>query len=536
MSCTVVCGDANLDQRVELDPFNVALRETQMWITNAHYAALATVEAELQHMRHENVRLRTQLAESAAEVAALSQKVASAPVSSPPSASALPTSPLTPASEAPGSLLHTVQSQQGSMWAALSTSSAPATAPATQSLEMTLPVETAGFDQPAPRSAASVEVRFPEAPHLAAPSAVGQAATAAALAGLQQDRVSAVNQSQESMPSTSVAASSDAHQANVTLVRDRVDLDEIVGVRFGSPKGAASTDDIAEGSRRVGQIPSSSQTFGSAGRALSAPRTAFAAHGSTIASAPPSRQLLPSRTPEPSPGRRVRQVSRGPQNVQERSPSVSKPAKVQDVGKALEAVLAHYGWQHLAVQRKANDVWTVSGINFQLRFDSSPQARPIPTGSLPGPPFRLAASDDSGRTWEALEGWIRRRRLHKVVRTAPIATGTVEYSVEQPAGNVTAPLRVLHGSTSPSRSAGRSGREGSAQPMSLADLANLSATSRRQGGDMPQQHVQAGGFNDTEALAAVGATTMPASATVPAPSFHAATVLVEGVAKQFRVV
>merc|ERR1719362_175452 len=494
-------------------------------------------------MRHENVRLRTQLAESAAEVAALAQKAASAPVNSPPAAPALPTSPLTPpASEAPGPgpTLHPVQ-RQGTMWASVSMSSAPVATPATQPPGTTLPVETAGSDQAALRPAASVEGRFPETSHAATPAAAGHTPGAATPTSQLQDRAAASNQPQETLPSTSAAASSDAHRTVVASVRQTVDLDAIGSAHAGPPKeGAASTDDIAEGSHRMAQFANSSQAPGSSsGRALSAPRTAVAGSGgSSVSSAPPSQQQLPSRTPEPSPGRRVRQVSRGPQDVQERSPSASRPARVQDIGKALEAVLAHYGWQHLAVQRKANDVWTVSGISFQLRFDSPPQARQLPSGSLPGPPFRLAASDDNGRTWEALEGWIRRRRLHKVVRTAPIATGTVEYSVEQPAGNMTAPMRPLHGSTSPSRPAVWAGREGSAQPMSLAELANLSAASRRQGGDMPQHHLQAGGYSDPEAVAAVGAATggysVQASATAPTPSFPAATVLVEGVPKQFR--
>mmetsp|Transcript_63984 Transcript_63984/g.208052 ORF Transcript_63984/g.208052 Transcript_63984/m.208052 type:complete len:315 (+) Transcript_63984:541-1485(+) len=99
-----------------------------------------------------------------------------------------------------------------------------------------------------------------------------------------------------------------------------------------------------------------------------------------------------------------------------------------DVGRALDAVFAHFGWQHLAVQRLKGDAWAISGAGVLVKHDAlveTPRAR-----GFTGPPYRLVASDDHGRSWEALEALIKRRRLHKVVRAVPIATGIREYCPE----------------------------------------------------------------------------------------------------------
>jgi len=61
----------------------------------------------------------------------------------------------------------------------------------------------------------------------------------------------------------------------------------------------------------------------------------------------------------------------------------------------------------------------------QLKFEGYSSETPRGKG-----PCRLLASDDNGKRWEALESLIRRRKLHKVVRAAPIATGVREYYTE----------------------------------------------------------------------------------------------------------
>lgn len=46
------------------DPFYDALQQAQVWLQNAHRAVLGTMEAELKHMRYENMRLRGILEEA----------------------------------------------------------------------------------------------------------------------------------------------------------------------------------------------------------------------------------------------------------------------------------------------------------------------------------------------------------------------------------------------------------------------------------------------------------------------------------------
>ncbi|CAE8611231.1 unnamed protein product, partial [Polarella glacialis] len=123
-------------------------------------------------------------------------------------------------------------------------------------------------------------------------------------------------------------------------------------------------------------------------------------------------------------------------------PGTDQGAVAQDVGRALEAVLAYFGWQHLDVQYLGYGAAgsfgaaavSVSGTIISVRLDGSCSLAASPS-SAERPPYRLLASDDGGSGWEALEALIRRRRLQKVVRTAPIATGTVEFAVEQPTLN-----------------------------------------------------------------------------------------------------
>lgn len=87
----------------------------------------------------------------------------------------------------------------------------------------------------------------------------------------------------------------------------------------------------------------------------------------------------------------------------------------QDLDLALEAVMAYYGWQHLEVAKMREGMFSLAGSEFMLRCDG--------IGDQSGePPYRLSASVDGGKIWESLALLVRNRRLHKVVRTAPVAS------------------------------------------------------------------------------------------------------------------
>lgn len=166
--------------------------------------------------------------------------------------------------------------------------------------------------------------------------------------------------------------------------------------------------------------------------------------------------------------------------AQEPSPESSSepPFVVQDLGRALDAVLAHYGWQHLAVQRLRSDLWTISGAAVQVKVESAAELS-SDNGAGGQPPCQLSASDDGGRTWQPLDALVRRRRLHKVVRTAPIVTGTREY---QPDHSLISPIvasspesvsqgMAASGTNLGSHAAARQGPQSPAAPLSLAELA-----------------------------------------------------------------
>ncbi|CAE7347950.1 unnamed protein product, partial [Symbiodinium sp. CCMP2456] len=116
--------------------------------------------------------------------------------------------------------------------------------------------------------------------------------------------------------------------------------------------------------------------------------------------------------------------------VTNQSPPSATPAMV---ARALEASLAAVGWQHLKVEvlpspdpAVAAVAVKISGAEFLLRLEQIGQSEGEGVRSL-----CLLASGDGGTNWEALESLLRRKRLHKVVRAAPIATRTVEFAPEE---------------------------------------------------------------------------------------------------------
>mmetsp|Transcript_64992 Transcript_64992/g.121027 ORF Transcript_64992/g.121027 Transcript_64992/m.121027 type:complete len:529 (+) Transcript_64992:76-1662(+) len=134
---------------------------------------------------------------------------------------------------------------------------------------------------------------------------------------------------------------------------------------------------------------------------------------------------------------------------QEATPA--KPAGPPNVDKFLEAFLAQHGWQHLEVVKVDRDHWTVSDVRFRLELT-------MVEGSGPS----ILATDGKG-PWEPLEEVIRRRRLHKVVRTSSIATTHVFAAMMEEDWETSGDIA---GSAVPAEAVAQA-------PLSLADLARL---------------------------------------------------------------
>ncbi|CAE7289273.1 unnamed protein product, partial [Symbiodinium pilosum] len=109
--------------------------------------------------------------------------------------------------------------------------------------------------------------------------------------------------------------------------------------------------------------------------------------------------------------------------------------------------------EHIAGDCKAAAAVKIAGTELLIRMDQKE-----PGDAESARCLSLLASSDSGETWEALESILRRRRLHKVVRAAPIATRTVEF----------APDEALQAQAQVAASAKHQPKS-----LSLAELANL---------------------------------------------------------------
>lgn len=158
-----------------------------------------------------------------------------------------------------------------------------------------------------------------------------------------------------------------------------------------------------------------------------------------------------------------------------------------DTDRALEAFLAQHSWQHLDVQRRNTGVWSISGTVFHVRLEPGPQAN--------GASYQLLSSDDNGRTWETLEGAIRRRKLQKVVRTAPIATTLNPEAVNQSQIRIADMehgdfgSRLDYGTARDFGATVRTVRASQQSPLSLADLANMPRDGRQAFQAEPPQRV-----------------------------------------------
>lgn len=347
------------------DPFVEALVQSQVWLQHAHRAMLDTLEAQLKHMRHENMRLRTVL-----EEAGLGEKAKGAwlaPEAKDPTASSVATVPAEAREPPP---------------------SCPGTSPS-EAVEVPAVVEA---------------VRDADLPDVAP--------TMPAAPVAESQMVPEPEQGPESMPRGSkVEPVASAHVPSQDLRQE------------------APVEVQEEGHQQPRDEP-----------AVSGP-------GGEVAEKTEASTALPRATAE----------DRQPP-VTNQSPPSATPAMV---ARALEASLAAVGWQHLQVEvlpspdpAIAAVAVKISGAEFLLRLEQIGQSDGEGTRSL-----CLLASGDGGANWEALESLLRRRRLHKVVRAAPIATRTVEFAPEE--AQATSPLQI--------------GVAAKYQPksLSLAELANL---------------------------------------------------------------
>merc|ERR1719456_2155909 len=153
--------------------------------------------------------------------------------------------------------------------------------------------------------------------------------------------------------------------------------------------------------------------------------------------------------------------------AEQAEPELFPVAVTQDIDRAFEAVLVFYGWQHLQVQKLAESTYSAGGIEFEIRCESLATAEQAASGC----PYHLSASIDGGQTWESITSLVRSRRLHKVVRTDPIASSmdTIEDQDED----------------SPSESQA---------PISLADLARMPRRMYSRDSDGPS-HQHPGGYD-----------------------------------------
>lgn len=146
-------------------------------------------------------------------------------------------------------------------------------------------------------------------------------------------------------------------------------------------------------------------------------------------------------------------------------------AVTQDMDRALEAVLAFHGWQHVDVQHVAEGMYSVGGSEFQVRCESFVTAEEAASEC----PYHLSASSDGGQTWEAVASLVRSRRLHKVVRTDPIVSELSLDELQEEAQQV--PSENL----------------ASEAPISLADLARMPY--RMSGSSQGASRQQPGGYD-----------------------------------------
>eukprot|EP00933_Yihiella_yeosuensis_P026740 TRINITY_DN20789_c0_g1_i1.p1 TRINITY_DN20789_c0_g1~~TRINITY_DN20789_c0_g1_i1.p1 ORF type:complete len:548 (+),score=100.99 TRINITY_DN20789_c0_g1_i1:55-1698(+) len=434
-------GEAKL-QVEEDEPFNLALRESQAWLAKAHRAVLGTLEAEMQQMRHENMRLRAQLAQvleqakdGVVNVDSLLEQTDAAK-----KAPSLP--PVSDSKEKPPEEHLEEPSSESAIIMPQPTTCANVMRAQTQTTSLTIgpgpgPTVQRAFQAQGSQSSPYSPATFQgvSQPSLTSTAAPVPAATTASVTS-----VSSALSSTTSAGARVAAATADLYSEAATGATNIVSLGD------GTPKCRPSLEmpvgfpAYTTPAAKTGTMPGNlTTTFAEASPRI--PTQSSSTFEATLQPAEsgaifscPQADLQTSASPI-STGSTAASVGQG------QSQSAAPAHGVYDIvssARALEAVMAFHGWQHLEVglqgdvaSASTGDMSVViSGVSLSVRFDS-PATSTEKSSTSQGPPFRLIASDDNGRSWEALDALIRRRKLQKVVRTAPIATGTVEFVVEQ---------------------------------------------------------------------------------------------------------
>eukprot|EP00928_Gymnodinium_smaydae_P013891 TRINITY_DN1503_c0_g1_i1.p1 TRINITY_DN1503_c0_g1~~TRINITY_DN1503_c0_g1_i1.p1 ORF type:complete len:577 (-),score=89.76 TRINITY_DN1503_c0_g1_i1:43-1773(-) len=484
--------DPMVDMLDASGPFGAALREAHERITHAHSAVVSTLEAELQHMRHENTRLRTRLGE-------LEAAAAGAAITSPTASCASPDGPA--GGVGLSGALQSTADAGGTAAAALAAASGP-----TIRIEERSPVSS-GKATPSGPQCSDIEddadySTIAGSSGLAAPlgerryslrSGDGAALFAPANESSvkMHDETPAVHANDSAPYAFSQSSFGEGRKPSNSSIVGK----EILGTSGSGSLTTAMTASATSLTSSGYNLAAPTQPYGVTMGTKDAERQDVASNNDAIGDHGPSSFHSYRSDVDVSMGNTDVDVAaymspglqmssslhrNGEQQASfhsSRSPSQAGYGAVESgndtyetdggLDRELEAVLAYNGWTHLDVERIDEERWTISGVVALLCLDASlPQAdyRAGPGGRSRSR-SRILASSDGGATWESFEDHVRRRRLQKVVRTAPIVTGTLEYTPESAGAEGALPQG---GSLSLPANRG---------PLSLKELASLSSAS-----------------------------------------------------------
>lgn len=407
-------------------PFDAAMQEAHSRIMLAHRAALGTLDAELRSMRAENMRLRAQLAQSCVSVGGLRSSK----------------TPL-------------IEAQVADDGAAIAIG------------YISTPI-------------AGDECRTNPAVSAAACNETGPAGPAASSPPLQP----ALSQAPSASPTPQGSA------PDAVLARDAVDA----LLPVPAPDGDLGTDESSFGREHEildteATVSDSARVVGEEGAdganvlEVTSPAAPTSMESSVAQKCDGASLEVSAASPDSSPS-----SGRGSTRLSGEVVCAEEANERASLERALEAVLALHSWQHLDVTWESGDRWIIAGSPFRLCCGGggAPSAAGVEDVADFWKTFEILASEDDGESWEPLEEVIRKRRLQKVVRTAPFATSTLEYNPELLHVSPPSPSHVGAGGVSkgiggfsdscaastPCRAAVAGG------PLSLADLANISSRSQ----------------------------------------------------------
>jgi len=416
-------------------PFDTALRDAHAWLATAHYASMGTLETELQHLRSENVKLRMRLSEL------------STPTDVTPTEQQLE---LTSISKGASSTCELVGSSNSSEYAAPTVVEVKVT-------EGSLVVTTSSEEQ-RPAACLHGHAHRPEGQNVQLECGDGERTN------LQPTEII-----QNAVPEDHVPEGQSPSEHECGDLREHRGSS---GSEVMSEGARPGTEDSALHPPRqppMSGAPQSDAAVVQTNEKQEISQHTGASHpDAPLHTSPCSMDIPEARAEEPTEQPTV-EGSEATSEITAKHTSADLPSDgslsatnsiantPEEVDKALQAVLAYYGWQHLDVHGLDGGVWSICGTPLAITCSSSLTGSSIANG----PPFLLLAYEEASGAWEALDVVIRKRRLHKVVRTAPIATGTLEYFRDQPLLGSAEPL--YHAPAPRCRQA----------PLSLADLASL---------------------------------------------------------------